>query len=204
MLFRLSHKLALFALFFTAACPAFSQVAPAAITSGFPLQVGGGVSVWDMDWGQTKMEGVTLWTDYYLSHVPSVLRGVGVEVEARDVSFNKGDKPNNFRQATVGGGVIYSWHHFRNLHPYIKYDWAFGGIDFRLRPSSGFYETYTHDTRTVTAPGVGVQYRIFGPVWARADWEYQFWPKLFGPHTLNPSGFTFGAMYAFGHRRSRY
>jgi|ERR1035437_7662332 hypothetical protein len=103
MFFRLSLKLALFALFFTAAFPAFSQVAPAATTGGFPLSVGGGVSYWDTDWGQSKMEGATVWVDYYLTHVPYILKGLGVELEARDVTFNKGDKPNNFRQATVGG-----------------------------------------------------------------------------------------------------
>jgi hypothetical protein len=193
MFFRLSPKLALFALFFTAASPAFSQVAPAATTSGVPLSVGGGVSIWDTDWGHSKMEGVTLWADYYFNHVPFYLRGLGVELEARDVTFNKGDKPDNFRQATGGGGVIYSWHHLHNIRPYIKYEVAFGGINTRF-PN---FPNYTHDTRTVTAPGLGVEYRVFGPVWARADWEYQFWPKLFGPHTTTPHGFTFGAMYDF-------
>ena len=199
MFFRLSLKLALFALFFTAAFPAFSQVAPAATTGGFPLSVGGGVSYWDTDWGQSKMEGATVWVDYYLTHVPYILKGLGVELEARDVTFNKGDKPNNFRQATLGGGVIYSWHHFHNLRPYIKLDLAYGGINTRFVN----FPNYTHDTRTVTAPGFGLEYRVFGPIWARADYEYQFWPKLFGPHTTNPRGFTFGAMYDFRHR-NRY
>jgi hypothetical protein len=203
MFFRLSPKLALFALFFTAAYPAFSQAVPAAVSSGFPLQVGGGVSVWNTDWGHSQMEGVTLWSDYYLTHVPYILRGVGVDLEASDVTFNKGDKPNNFREATAGGGVIYSPHVFRDLRPYVKFDLEYGGIDFTLPPDSHFYSFYHHDSRTVTAPGLGVEYHLVGRVWARADWEYQFWPKLFGPHTLNPHGFTFGAMYDL-RRRTRY
>jgi opacity protein-like surface antigen len=55
---------------------------------------------------------------------------------------------------------------------------------------------YKHDTRTVNAWGGGVQYRIVPHVWAKADYEYQFWSTLLNG-TPDPQGFTFGVMYDF-------
>ena len=51
------------------------------------------------------------------------------------------------------------------------------------------------------APGLGFEYRIFGPIWARADYEYQDWGTLLGK-TFNPQGFTVGVSYAFLHAHS--
>jgi Outer membrane protein beta-barrel domain len=189
-------KLALFALMFTVAAPAFSQVAAAARQGGIPISVGGGFNYWDMDWGTTRMEGGTVWVDYYPTVLPAFLQGLGAEIEARDVSLNPGFGEKNMRQVTVGGGPIYSWRHFHNIHPYGKFDMAFGGMNFTIPQ----LPLYRHDTRTVYGPGGGVEYRIYHHIWARVDYEYQFWPELFGPHSLNPRGFTFGAMYDFRYR----
>jgi opacity protein-like surface antigen len=62
--------------------------------------------------------------------------------------------------------------------------------------------TYSHDNRVVYAPGLGLEFRVFQNVWARADYEYQVWPDLFG-QTSDPQGFTFGASYDFGHSNRR-
>jgi opacity protein-like surface antigen len=91
----------------------------------------------------------------------------------------------------VGGGPIYIWRHFRNFHPYGKGIVSFGVIDFRI-PNS----TYNYDSRTVLSAGIGFEYRAYRNVWARADYEYQDWPHLFG-QTLDPQGFTVGASYHF-------
>jgi opacity protein-like surface antigen len=199
MSLRLGSKLALFTLLCCAPYQVFSQVVPAARAAATPFSVGGGINYWTTDWGHTKMEGATVWADYFPHFVPQVLHGLGLEAEARDISWNKGDKPNNYRQATVGGELLYSWDHFRSFRPYIKGGMAFGGISTRFPHDP----SYTHDTRTVTALGGGAQYRLVGHIWARADWEYQRWPALFGPNATTPYGFTFGAMYDFRHR-SRY
>jgi len=195
MLIRLNLKVLLTALFFTIGIPVFSQTVPAAREGGLPLAVGGGVSYWDVDWARSRMEGGTLWADWYFNRAPSFLKGIGLEAEARDISFNRGDKPNNFRHDTAGGGVIYAWRHYPNVYPYGKFVMGLASIDFRIPQAPN----YTHDTRVFMAPGLGVQYRVYRHVWARADYEYQAWEKLLG-NTPDPQGFTFGAMYDF--RRS--
>jgi hypothetical protein len=44
-----------------------------------------------------------------------------LEVEARDISLDRGDKPSNYREDTAGGGPMYTWRHYRNFRPYGKY-----------------------------------------------------------------------------------
>ena len=103
------------------------------------------------------------------------------------------------RHDTAEGGPTYTWRRLRKFQPYGKYLMGIGSIDFD--PLPGAPPTYTHDTRTIYAPGGGAQYRVFKSLWVRGDYEYQFWPNLFGAHSLNPNGFTIGAMYDFGGRR---
>jgi opacity protein-like surface antigen len=183
------------AIFFVAASlPLFSQVVPSAMEGGLPLDVGVGFSNYDVDWGHSRMDGATLWVDYTVKRVPSLLYGIGLEVEARDISLNHGDKPANFRQDTAGGGVTYAWPHFRNFHPYGKFLLGYGSIDFANIPN---LPNYKHDSRTVYATGGGLKYRFFRHIWVRADYEYQIWPDLLG-HTGDPQGFTVGSSYDFG------
>jgi opacity protein-like surface antigen len=193
---------------FAAAFPAFSQVVPAAtIEHNWPLSIGIGPSSYDVDWGHGRMYGGTIWVDYYPGMLPSFLHGLGVEAEVRDISLNRHEDPHqanpsrseqaNTKQDTAGGGVIYTWRHFRNFHPYGKFIIADGSVDF-LTDSP----TYSHDTRTLYAPGLGFEYRIYRQFWARVDYEYQDWGTLLG-NTLNPQGFTVGVAYSFMHRNPR-
>lgn len=139
------------------------------------------------------MLGGTVWADWHPNRVPAFLRGIGLEAEARDISLGRqAAKPSNFRQDTAGGGVIYNWRHFNNFQPYAKYLIQLGSIDFRLKNDPA----YAHDTRTVLTPGLGFEVHAVGNLWARADYEYQFWNNLFG-QTLDPQGFTFGVAYRF-------
>ena len=123
-----------------------------------------------------------------------------MEIEAHDLSFDRPTTlPSNFRQDTAGGGVIYSWHHFRNVRPYAKGLIEFGSFDFDIGAP-----TYHHDTRTVYGMGAGLDYHLFGHIWARGDYEYQTWQNLpaLGAGDPTPNGFTFGAMYDFRPARS--
>jgi opacity protein-like surface antigen len=182
----------------TAAIPIFSQVVPQAKETGLPFTLGAGVSSFDVDWGHGRMLGGTLWADWRPGRIPSFLNGFGLEVEARDISLNhSSSQPPNYREDTAGGGPIYTWRRYRNFRPYGKYLIQFGSMDFRASDP-----TYSHDTRTVSAPGVGLEFRLFRNVWARADYEYQFWPDLLGG-TADPQGFTFGASYDFGYSYRR-
>ena len=91
---------------------------------------------------------------------------------------------------------MYTWRGFRAVHPYGKALAGLGSIDFPPLPYSP--PTYRHDDRTITAFGAGADIRTFKNLWVRADWEYQFWPDLFGSsHPLTPNGITIGAVYDF-------
>jgi opacity protein-like surface antigen len=171
------------------AVPAFSQVAPAYQAHGLPLAIGVGPSNFNPDWGSGRMWGGTVWADWYPA---AVLHGLGLEVEARDISLNRSlPSQKNVRQDTAAGGPIYTWRRYTNFRPYAKLLIGFGSYDFP--PAS---PTYSHDTRGFYAPGGGVEYRFFGPLWARADYEYEILQPLTGV-TRKPQGFTFGVSYKF-------
>jgi hypothetical protein len=180
--------------------PGFSQTAPAAYSGRqLPFSVGAGVSNIDVDWGKSRMYGGTLWIGYYPPHLPRLLSGLSVDAEARDINYGRPAKsvPANFREDTAGGGPMYTWRHFQNFQIYGKGLIEFGSIDFTI----AHIPNYTHETRTVYAPGGGILAHAYKHVWVRADYEYQFWPVLLGK-TSNPQGFTVGAVYDFrGYRR---
>lgn len=177
---------------------ALAQVVHAATDGTLPFAIGGGYSSYDVDWGHGRMSGAAVWADYTPRWIPVRLNGLGIEAEGRDIAFgHSSSQPSNFREATAGGGVLYTWRHFRTFRPYGKFIVGYGSIDFRVANPS-----YNHDTRTVGSLGVGFEYRIFKRLWLRADYEYQEWPNLFG-HTLDPQGFTLGASYHFNRLRFR-
>jgi len=186
-------KAALATIFLIATLPALAQVVPSATQGGLPLVVGAGYSGFNIDWGQDAfgqvryMEGMTYWVDWNLTHLPGpdFLKGLGVELEAI-----------NMRQITGLGGVIYTVRRFRRVHPYGKAFAGLGHINFPPLPASP--SSYREDSRTITAFGAGADVHVWSHVWLRADWEYQFWPDLFGsPHNLTPTGITIGAVYDF-------
>jgi len=187
-------------LFVAAIPPLAAQVAPAGTTGGIPLKVGVGLSDYDVDYGHGRMLGGAIWVDYTPNRIPRMLYGLGIEAEARDISINPSPtQPPNYRLDTVGGGPIYTIHlrKLRSLEPYGKFLLDYGGIDWNNPDPQ-----YKHETRTVPAPGMGFEYRVYHDFLVRVDYEYQFWPDFAimspGGHVLNPQGFTVGATYDFG------
>jgi opacity protein-like surface antigen len=194
MLKYLFPKLTLAALFAVLSVPAFSQAAPAAEQGGLPLAVGGGFSDFSTDFGPIRMYGAAAWADWSFYGRPRFLQGFGLEAEARDLNYGKpASYPGKLRQDTVMGGATYTWRHFHSLNPYVKFMLGYGVVEFAAAPGTNPY--YTLDSRTIYGPGGGLEYRVFRNVSLRADYEYQAWPNLFGSKTLDPNGFTFGAMY---------
>jgi opacity protein-like surface antigen len=187
-----------------AANHALAQAASAATEAKLPLAIGAGFSGYDPDWGQGHLLGGTLWIDYIPDHVPAILRGIGVEVEARDLNYGRSStESSNLREDVAGGGVIYSWPRYRNFRPYGKILMGFGNRDAEWGNGVRF-----HDSRTITIAGGGVEYRAFRSVWVRADYEYQFWPDMIYHGSkavagINPRGFTVGALYHFSHPHFR-
>jgi opacity protein-like surface antigen len=175
------------------AAPAFSQVDPEATQGISPFSVGAGVSNFNVDWNKSRMYGGTFWADWHPSLRPSLLNGLGIEIEARDINYGRPSTvPSNFRQDTAGGGPIYTWRHYRNFRPYGKGLLEFGSFDFR---AGNPY--YSHDTRTLIATGPGVEIRAYGHLWVRAEYEYQIWEQILDRRP-DPQGFTLGAIYDFG------
>jgi hypothetical protein len=201
-------KYALAALFLCAAAPVFSQSAPAGIESVWRVDAGAGVSGYHVDFfGPGDMEGAKLWIDLYPNRGPKFLHPLGLEIEGQDLSFG-GPQPNPpgvtlnqvSREDSYGGGPIYEYRHFKNFTPYGKFLWEQGSIDFNVQ-----LPYYKHDNRTLYTPGVGFQYRLMHHVSFRAEYEMQFWQRLFQNHAvaattgveLKPRGITLGAAYEF-------
>ncbi len=176
--------------------PASAQVVFAGQQDHPRFSVGGGFSAFDENWAHGDMYGPTIWANWhppFMDHF--YLSNLSIDAEAKDITWDKGGHPSNFRTATVGGGLLYHAHRFRfyRFEPYVKGTVSFGGINFMVGNPY-----YTHDTRTVYALGGGLDYRVSHRVTARVDYEYQWWPQFLGPNSLNPNGFTFGALYNFG------
>jgi opacity protein-like surface antigen len=187
-------KLAFAALFLVAALSASSQTVPAATRGGIPILVGGGFSEYDSDWNG-NLGGGTLWIDVGVPHLPRLLHGLGVEVEGRDLNYTRSGFDPKLRQDTAEGGLIYRWNRYHNFRPYAKFLGGYGSIEFS-DPRDPYY---SHDTRTVLAPGGGVEYRVWGGLWVRGDYEYQFWPQMTARGALTPAGYTVGAVYDLSH-----
>lgn len=198
MRLKLIPKLVFAALLFVAAAwPTQAQVSPSATKGGIPILVGAGFSNFGFpDWGPgVRMDGITAWLDFYPRSLPWKLQGLGIEAEGRDLNFGRPTNFTQLRHDTALVGPIYAWDRYVKFHPYAKFLAGIGSVDF---PPMGV--GYSHDTFTTTAPGGGVEYRIWQSVWVRGDYEYQFWHHAFGPNDFNPQGFTIGASYDF--RRS--
>ena len=192
MRLKLPPKLILAALFVAAVFPLHSQVTPAARQGSVPIVIGAGFSDFSLDWGPGKrMEGISAWVDWYPNRLPAVLNGLGIEAAGHDINYGLPAGFSRMRQDTGEAGPIYTWNRYRNFRPYVKYLLGIGSIDF---PPAG---AYSHDTFLVLSPAGGVEYRAWGHIWIRGDYEYQFWHQSFGPHDLNPNGFTIGASYDF-------
>ncbi|WP_109487870.1 outer membrane beta-barrel protein [Occallatibacter savannae] len=174
-----------------------AQVTYSAREGRTPLSVGFGVADFSDDWGvqNPRQIGLTLWIDWRLPHMPRQLQGLGLDIEGRDVNYATPSYIAGHRMTTGLGGPMYQWRRDRLIRPYAKYLIGFGNIDFPGPPGSCCYQ---QDTRVIFAPAAGADVRLVGRLSARGEYEYQFWHQIFGPHDLNPNGFTFGVVYDLG------
>jgi opacity protein-like surface antigen len=195
-------SLLLAALLICASIPAFSQVVPEIghPGKGWPLSVGVAYSTYDTDWNSTlsggRLSGGTVWADWNFYHLPPLLDGFGLEVEGRDLNYDRTGNDPKMRQDTLEGGVIYTTHFYRRFHPYAKFLVGDGSIDF-----TSTLPYYSHDTRIMYTPGGGADTRFYKSLWLRVNYEYQFWPDFFQHNALNPRGWDIGVAYDFGRFR---
>jgi len=141
MRLKLHPKLIFAALFVATVLPVYSQVSPTASQGGVPIVVGAGFSDFSIDYGPGKrMDGITAWVDWYPNRLPAVLNGLGIELTGHDIDYARPAGIGTMRQDTGEGGAIYTWNHYRNFRPYIKYLVGIGSIDFAATGP------YRHDT----------------------------------------------------------
>lgn len=191
-------KLAFAGMLLSAAIAASAQTAPSATQGGVPITVGFGYSNFYTDWSGYE-GGLTLWIDLNRLPVPQRLQGLGIEIEGRDLTFERtGDDPK-LKEYSFGGGPMYNWRHFKRTDLFGKFLISSGHIEFSNVPGN----FYTHDSRTDFAAGGGASYRLWQAISVRGDYEYQFWPHFLHNHTFNPKGFTVGVSYDLGHMHSR-
>jgi hypothetical protein len=198
------QRKSVFAMFFLiSSLPLFSQVVPAATGSGLPKwSFGGGVSDFNPDFGRGHLAGGTLWIDYTLPGMPPLLRGICIQLTARDLSFDRSATEPVLRMDAAGGGAIYKWAGFSNFRPYAKVTAELANVDYLgLRNRHVRF----NESRTDTSFGGGLEFRAYKSVWVRAEYEYQYLPNFFISRTnsavgepLDPMGFTVGATYNIG------
>jgi len=184
---------------FAALAPSSAQTVPAAagpFQHNYPFTIGSGISNLDVDWAKSRMVGYSIWVDWRPGALPKILDGLGVEVEGRDLDFDRpAQLPPGFRQDTLGGGPIYTYYHFSRIRPYGKFLIDYGRLNY------GYGQIAT---ATVYAPALGFEYRAIKRLWVRADYEYQVWPNVlnglipgYNGKSLDPQGFTLGVSYDF-------
>lgn len=179
------------ALLLAAALPLAAQSNPSALEGRWPLIVGAGISRFNVDYpnvSSSYMEGPVLWADWV--RIPFVPRRLGVEGEFRRINMNPPSAAPQLRISSFGGGPTYTMT-FSRLAVYGKGFGGYGSIDF---PPFG---TYHHDSRTIYGLGGGTEYRMWDSLWARADYEYHWWPNLFLNGGMHPNGVTFSVGYDF-------
>jgi hypothetical protein len=186
-------------LFVSSVFPLFAQVVPSARQKALPFSIGGGVSRFNPDYAHGAVYGGTLWFDYTPYRMPQILRGLGVEAEARDLSLNhSSSQPPNLRLDVASGGAIYA-RRLTNFRLYAKALYGLGNIDYEANAG-----VRVHDSTTVTTGGGGIEVRAYKNLWVRGDYEYQFWPDFYKTRTpagnLTPQGATLGAVYDFSIR----
>jgi opacity protein-like surface antigen len=159
---------------------AVAQVAPAMQAPRFNLQVGGEFSIFKPDFGAQSLLGIGAYADLDLP------RWIGVEAEARTLSFNK--YQNKLRMDSGSGGARFFFPYHQRLVPYAKGLIGFGSIDFP------FHGPYDHDTMLLYTIGGGADYKLSHRISIRGEYEYQFWPDFLGKG-LSPHGVNIGASY---------
>jgi opacity protein-like surface antigen len=190
------------AISFAVTIPLFPQVVPSATDKHLQLKIGAGFSDYNGDLGNGSLMGGVLWIDAVPPHLPRALFGLGIEIEARGVQTGQTSATEHgvFREATAGGGAIYTWHHYRTFRPYAKIIADLAGQNFNIGDKA-----YHHESQVAFAPGGGVDYAITRNLWVRGDYEYQIWPSP-APTPIwdrDPSGFSVGLFWDFRPLRGR-
>ncbi|HEY1256498.1 MAG TPA: outer membrane beta-barrel protein [Terracidiphilus sp.] len=191
-------KIIFMGLLLALAAPAFPQAKPAAELRSPQLLIGAGFTDFSSDWATTRDISSAEWIDWKPNLGPSALKGLGIEAEYREYQYAQIGS-QSLTQSTVGGGPIYTVQHWPDIHPYAKF--LINNGQMIHTDNSTIPTTYPTTSWLTWAPGGGIEYRAWGNLWVREDYEYQYWRTNLKPgdnHFLNPNGFTIGISYDLG------
>lgn len=147
-----------------------AQALPTATGPGSYIAIGGGASVFQADYGDRDIGGLTAYADL------NPTWRYGLEAEARFLRFRTSEQVTEMNYL-VGPRVALR---FGPLRPYVKFLVGDGKIDLPFHYAQGSFLTY--------APGGGVEYMLGDRVAVRVlDVEYQIWP-----------GFSYGELHPYG------
>ena len=183
--------------FLSATLSASAQTHPSAEGGGPTVWVGAEISSFNPDYGCNNNSPFTCWNHQLIGIAPFadvnhlIFRRLGAEGEARFLAWHG---PNQTQQTYMGGPRV-SILHFRNAVLNAKFLIGDGRITFsNIKGLNGNYLAY--------APGVTVDFRVARRLYARVDYEYQFWPNFHGSLSgtghggLTPNGLSVGVSYA--------
>ena len=147
-----------------------AQALPAGVGPGTTVTIGGGYSVYHLDYGQRSLGGAQLWAD------GNLFWRTGLELEARRLRQNQ-DLNTHADTYLLGPRFVFSP---RRVQPYVKVLAGVGHFSYPYGYARGKY--------LVVAAGGGVDLRLNNRFQVRViDVQYQDWPQ-----------FTFGAMHTYG------
>lgn len=156
-----------------------AQALPTAKGPGSNVDVGGGISVFQQDYGQRYIGGTTIYADV------SPHWRYGAELEARFLNQNASQQVT--MRTYLGGFRMLLRPHVSTLQPYAKFLVGTGHISLPFGYGQGNFLTY--------APGGGVDVALGDFVkWRAVDFEYQKWPD-FPYGGLRPYGITTGIIF---------
>jgi opacity protein-like surface antigen len=156
---------------------AHAQADPTASGPGSNVTAGGGVSVFQEDYGQRYIGGYFAYVDVHPQW------RYGLEGEVRFLRFHTNE---NVTETNYLGGV-HVYLRPQAFRPYVKLLAGVGQINFPFNLGTGNY--------LAIAPGAGIDYIVSDRITIRAiDFEYQEWPQ-FTYGALHPYGISVGVSY---------
>lgn len=166
-----------------------SQTGPAARKGGMSLEAGVGYSNFDVDYTSTRQEGVEAVADLTLGS------RLGVEGEARWLNWH-GSSSGVDHSASYLFGPRFTVVHLRRARGFAKLLVGDGSMSFLQPPGKGNF--------FAISPGGTLDVSLTRGLFARLDYEYQFWPNAPGSvaipgheHGLTPHGLSVGVVYRF-------
>ena len=175
--------------------PLISQSLPSGEGPQVWVRVGASVSVFNPDYGCGSNSVFSCWNHDVIGISPNVntsaflFQRIGAEGQVRILHW-KG--PGFLTETTYMGGPRADLFRYKKLVLSARFLAGVGHLSVDPYYGTGTYFAF--------APGGIADYHIVKRLYARFDYEYQFWPSFSGGGGLTPNGVSLGMMYSFRRR----